>query len=57
MYFIDGLAGGRTAVLGKMQHALADGIAAANLTARGTDLVQGLRPTATPTPLTLHSPR
>jgi diacylglycerol O-acyltransferase len=38
MYFIDGLANGRIAVLGKVHHALADGIASANLMARGMDL-------------------
>ncbi len=38
MYFIDGLADGRIAVLGKIHHALADGIASANLMARGMDL-------------------
>ncbi|WP_099021466.1 WS/DGAT/MGAT family O-acyltransferase [Mycolicibacterium palauense] len=38
MYFIDGLAGGRIAVVNKIHHALADGVAAANLLARGMDL-------------------
>ncbi|MGY4654568.1 WS/DGAT/MGAT family O-acyltransferase [Mycobacterium sp. URHB0021] len=38
MYFIEGLAGGRIAVLGKIHHALADGVASANLLARGMDL-------------------
>ncbi|WP_102141415.1 WS/DGAT/MGAT family O-acyltransferase [Mycobacterium hubeiense] len=38
MYFVEGLAGGRIAVVGKIHHALADGIASANLLARGMDL-------------------
>ncbi|MBX7449200.1 wax ester/triacylglycerol synthase family O-acyltransferase [Mycolicibacterium sp. 3033] len=38
MYLIEGLAGGRIAVLGKIHHALADGVASANLLARGMDL-------------------
>lgn len=38
MYFIEGLADGRIAVLGKIHHALADGVASANLLARGMDL-------------------
>ncbi|MCB0950073.1 MAG: wax ester/triacylglycerol synthase family O-acyltransferase [Mycobacterium sp.] len=37
MYLIEGLAGGRIAVLGKIHHALADGVASANLLARGMD--------------------
>ncbi len=41
MYFIEGLAGGRIAVLGKIHHALADGVASANLLARGMDLQAG----------------
>ncbi|WP_422742980.1 WS/DGAT/MGAT family O-acyltransferase [Mycobacterium sp. WMMD1722] len=41
MYFIEGLAGGRIAVLGKIHHALADGVASANLMARGMDLQNG----------------
>jgi diacylglycerol O-acyltransferase len=38
MYFIEGLANGRIAVLGKIHHALADGVASANLLARGIGL-------------------
>ena len=38
MYFIEGLANGRIAVLDKIHHALADGVASANLMARGMDL-------------------
>src|ERR1700712_1482269 len=38
MYFIEGLANDRIAVLGKIHHALADGVASANLLARGMDL-------------------
>ena len=38
MYFIEGLADGKIAVLGKIHHALADGVASANLMARGMDL-------------------
>jgi diacylglycerol O-acyltransferase / wax synthase len=41
MYFIEGLANGRIAVLGKIHHALADGVASANLMARGMDLTAG----------------
>ncbi|OBG93498.1 diacylglycerol O-acyltransferase [Mycobacterium sp. E136] len=41
MYFIEGLANGRIAVLGKIHHALADGVASANLLARGMDLQKG----------------
>ena len=41
MYFIDGLANGRIAVVGKIHHALADGVASANLMAQGMDLQQG----------------
>ena len=41
MYFIEGLANGRIAVLGKIHHALADGVASANLLARGMDLREG----------------
>ena len=43
LYFADGLAGGRIAVIGKVHHVLADGVAAANLLARGMDLTD--RPT------------
>src|ERR1700753_2720037 len=39
MYFIEGLANNRVAVVGKIHHALADGIASANLMARGMDLL------------------
>jgi diacylglycerol O-acyltransferase / wax synthase len=41
MYFIEGLANDRIAVLGKIHHALADGVASANLLARGMDLQTG----------------
>jgi diacylglycerol O-acyltransferase len=41
MYFIEGLANGRIAVLGKIHHALADGVASANLMARGMDVQTG----------------
>jgi len=41
MYFIEGLANGRIAVLGKIHHALADGVASANLLARAMDLQDG----------------
>ncbi len=41
MYLIEGLADGRIAVLGKIHHALADGVASANLLARGMDLQDG----------------
>jgi WS/DGAT/MGAT family acyltransferase len=38
MYFVEGLANNRIAVVGKIHHALADGVASANLLARGMDL-------------------
>jgi diacylglycerol O-acyltransferase / wax synthase len=41
MYFVEGLANDRIAVVGKIHHALADGVAAANLLARGMDLTPG----------------
>src|ERR1700759_4013692 len=41
MYFVEGLANNRIAVVGKIHHALADGVAAANLWARGVDLAPG----------------
>jgi diacylglycerol O-acyltransferase len=41
MYFVEGLANNRIAVVGKIHHALADGVAAANLLARGMDLAPG----------------
>ena len=41
MYFVEGLADNRIAVVGKIHHALADGVAAANLLARGMDLTPG----------------
>jgi diacylglycerol O-acyltransferase len=44
MYFIEGLANGRIAVLGKIHHSLADGVASANLLARGMDLQAGPQP-------------
>ncbi|MEB3020255.1 WS/DGAT/MGAT family O-acyltransferase [[Mycobacterium] crassicus] len=43
MYFIEGLANNRIAVVGKIHHALADGVASANLMARGMDLTSGLQ--------------
>ncbi|MFZ0833906.1 MAG: wax ester/triacylglycerol synthase family O-acyltransferase [Mycobacterium sp.] len=51
LYFAVGLAGGRVAVIGKVHHALADGVASANLMARGmewpgAEQEQGDRPTA-----------
>jgi diacylglycerol O-acyltransferase / wax synthase len=41
MYFVEGLANDRIAVVGKIHHALADGVASANLLARGMDLQDG----------------
>jgi WS/DGAT/MGAT family acyltransferase len=41
MYFVEGLANHRIAVVGKIHHALADGVASANLLARGMDLQSG----------------
>lgn len=41
MYLVEGLADGKIAVVGKIHHALADGVASANLLARGMDLQQG----------------
>jgi diacylglycerol O-acyltransferase / wax synthase len=37
VYFAEGMAGGRVAVIGKVHHALADGVASANLLARAMD--------------------
>src|SRR6202012_2482032 len=39
MYFVEGLADNRVAVVGKIHHALADGVASANLMARGMALL------------------
>ncbi len=44
MYFVEGLADDRIAVVGKIHHALADGVASGNLMARGMDLQQGPDP-------------
>lgn len=41
MYFVEGLANHRVAVVGKIHHVLADGVASANLMARGMDLLPG----------------
>ncbi|BBZ65403.1 diacylglycerol O-acyltransferase [Mycolicibacterium insubricum] len=41
MYFVEGLEGGRIAIVNKIHHALADGVAAANLLAYGMDLRTG----------------
>jgi diacylglycerol O-acyltransferase / wax synthase len=41
MYFVEGLANKRIAVVAKIHHALADGVASANLMARGMDLQPG----------------
>ncbi|BCI91930.1 hypothetical protein NIIDMKKI_71360 [Mycobacterium kansasii] len=41
MYFVEGLANHRVAVVAKIHHALADGVASANLMARGMDLLPG----------------
>lgn len=41
MYLVDGLANGRIAVVGKIHHAVADGVASGNLMARGMDLQSG----------------
>lgn len=41
LYLVDGLADNRIAVVGKIHHALADGVASANLMARGMDLTSG----------------
>lgn len=41
MYFVEGLTNGRIAVVGKIHHALADGVASGNLMARGMDLQPG----------------
>lgn len=44
MYFVEGLANDRIAVVGKIHHALADGVASGNLMARGMDLQEGPDP-------------
>lgn len=41
MYFVEGLANHRIAVVAKIHHALADGVASANMMARGMDLLPG----------------
>jgi WS/DGAT/MGAT family acyltransferase len=41
MYFVESLANHRVAVVAKIHHALADGVASANLMARGMDLLPG----------------
>lgn len=46
MYLVEGLANGRVAVVGKIHHALADGVASANLLALGMDA--GLHPCPIP---------
>ena len=38
MYFAEGMADDRFAVIGKVHHALADGVASANLMAKAMDL-------------------
>ena len=40
-HFAEGLAGGRYALIGKVHHALADGVASVNLLARAMDLTDG----------------
>ncbi len=40
-HFAEGLAGGRCALIGKIHHALADGVASVNLLSRAMDLAQG----------------
>src|ERR1700761_8280088 len=40
-HFAEGLAGGRCALIGKVHHALADGVASVNLLARAMDLEDG----------------
>src|SRR6202044_494369 len=40
-HFAEGLAGGRFALIGKIHHALADGVASVNLLARAMDLTDG----------------
>ncbi|MFN8032476.1 MAG: wax ester/triacylglycerol synthase family O-acyltransferase [Mycobacterium sp.] len=44
LYFVEGLANERIAVVGKIHHALADGVASGNLMARGMDLQEGPDP-------------
>ncbi|KAA1251268.1 wax ester/triacylglycerol synthase family O-acyltransferase [Mycobacterium simiae] len=41
MYYVEGLVSHRVAVVAKIHHALADGVASANLMARGMDLLPG----------------
>ena len=43
-YFAEGLAGDRYALIGKVHHALADGVASVNLLARAMDIVGGPTP-------------
>lgn len=44
MYLVEGLAGGKVAVVAKIHHALADGVASGNLMAQGMDLQPGPDP-------------
>ena len=46
-HFAEGLAGGRVALIGKIHHALADGVASANLLALAMDLIKPNREPAT----------
>ena len=52
MYFAEGMAQNRFAVIGKVHHALADGVASANLMAKAMDLKGPIRTSATSTPPT-----
>jgi diacylglycerol O-acyltransferase / wax synthase len=50
LYFADGLAGGRIAVIGKVHHVLADGVASANLMARAMEWPDSQPPEQAPLP-------
>jgi diacylglycerol O-acyltransferase / wax synthase len=43
-YFVEGMADGRFAIIGKVHHALADGVASANLMARALEFTDAPRP-------------
>ena len=50
IYFVEGMSDGRVPVVVKMHHALADGVASANLLARATDVVGAVLDERDPAP-------
>lgn len=57
LHLVEGLEGGKVAVVGKMHHALADGVAANALLANVTDQAPGGRPARSPQVVTDETPR